>query len=45
MKKRVRRMKVGSVGQFFQDACLCGQEFEKSFNGNVGSRRLLFLDF
>lgn len=41
MKKRVRRMKV----QCFQDACLGGQEFEKPFRGNVGSRRLLFLDF
>lgn len=39
VEKRVRRTNVGSVGQFFQDAHLGGQELEKSLRGNRGQRK------
>lgn len=41
MEKRVRRTNVGSVGQFFQDAHLGGQELEKSLRENRGQRKIL----
>lgn len=42
--KRIRRTKVGSVGQFFQGACE-GQVLERNLEGNVRSREVLFFVF